>query len=337
VSLDEVLLATVWVSVALYAVLGGADFGAGVWEAVTRLRAPPAERRLIASAVTPVWEANHVWLVFVFVLLANAFPPAFAGLCRGLAVPLAIALAGIVMRGSAFVYRAYGASDARPQHRWGVAFAVSSALAPICFGLCAGALASGAIRIRPDGSIEPDDGEALAGWMGWTPLVCAALAPAACAYLAAVYLAREAATSTPTLAARWRRRAIAAGVVAGALALGGLLAAALDAPELFRGLRTRGLPMVLASGTAAVLSFGALARRRYTLAALGAAAAVGSVVLGWGLAQFPVVVPPDLTLEQARAPDGVLRAVFVSVVVGAAFVVPSIVLLLVLFKRASRG
>jgi cytochrome d ubiquinol oxidase subunit II len=206
----------IFVGLAAYTVLGGADFGAGLWD----LSRDRAQRDLVARAMAPVWEANHVWLIFVVITLFTGFPGAFGALSRALVAPVSIALLGIVLRGAAFVFRQYGAPDGGAPVRgtalWGRVFAVSSLVTPFAFGTAAGALAGG--TLRADGS---------AGlWQPYLtplPLLAGLLAVVCCAYLAAVYLSRDAERiDSPALVSRFRRRALTTGVLAGALALAAL-------------------------------------------------------------------------------------------------------------------
>jgi cytochrome bd ubiquinol oxidase subunit II len=325
VTVEDAVLAGIWLALTLYAVLGGADFGAGIWEALTAGRLPRAERDLLYRAIGPVWEANHVWLIFVIILAFTSFPPAFAAASRALAILFVAALVGIVVRGAAFAYRSYGPTTKRSQAGWSAAFGLASTAAPAAMGAAAGAIASGR-GADPSG-----------GWAGPLPAVGALLAMAMCAYLAAVYLAREgAAAGAPDLMAAWRRRGVAAGVVAGTLALGGLFVASVDAPVLWDGLRSRALPLVAASGAGAFVSFAALWRHRFTLAAAASAVAVGAVIAGWGVAQHPAVLPPNFTIESSHAPRAVLVATLVSAAVGAAVLAPSLVYLLRVFKAMPR-
>jgi cytochrome d ubiquinol oxidase subunit II len=311
------VLVIIGAGVIAYTVLGGADFGGGVWDLFARGPRREGQRTLIASAMGPVWEANHVWLVFVLIGLFSGFPLAFGQLSRMLAVPLGVALLGIVLRGSAFVFRQYGAATPGPPVRgtaaWGRTFAIASIVAPVSLGLCAGAVATG----RVGGAFPP---------------VAGILALAFCAYLAAVFLCREAQThGTPALVEDFRRRGVWAAAVAGVLALGAIAVLDHDAPELADRLISRAAVLVVVSAAAGLGSIAALVGRRFVAARGLAAAAVASVVAGWGVATYPVLVPPALTVDQAAAPTlpltlGVLLA-------GFSVTVPSLLLLFRVFSR----
>jgi cytochrome d ubiquinol oxidase subunit II len=270
----------------------------------------------------PVWEANHVWLVFVLIGLFSGFPLAFGQLSRMLAVPLGVALLGIVLRGSAFVFRQYGADASGPPVRgtatWGRTFAVASTVAPLSLGLCAGAVATG----RLGGAFPP---------------AASVLALAFCAYLAAVFLCREAQLhGTPALVNDFRRRGVWAAAGAGVLALGAIAVLAYDAPDLADRLISRAGILVAVSAVAGLGSIAALVSRRFVLARGLAATAVASVVTGWGVATYPVIVQPGLTITQAAAPAQTLPVTLGVLIAGFAVTVPSLGLLFRLFSGPRR-
>jgi cytochrome d ubiquinol oxidase subunit II len=324
----SVLLALV--GVAAYTVLGGADLGAGLWD----LTAGGAERGgrvrgLIQRSMSPVWEANHVWMPFVLVILWTAFPEFFASIMSTLYVPLFGATLGIILRGAAFAVRGQAATlnEAR---LLGALFASSSVLVPFCLGAAVGGIASGRV---PTGNAA---GEAIGSWLNPTSVVVGVLAVAVGAYLAAVYLAADAVRAgLPDLVDAFRRRALGAGVVTGAVAIGGLVVLREDARPLFDDLTSGG---GLACVTASVLlGAGTLLlvwRRRFGLARWGSAATVGCLFAGWALAQRPDLLPGELTLEQAAAGDATLSALLVSLAVGAVILIPSLYLL---YRLTLRG
>jgi len=314
----------------LYALLGGADFGAGVWEFNTAMRATEKERALIYRAIGPVWEANHVWLIFVIVALFSAFPAAFAAISRALWVPLLLALVGIVFRGVGFAFRSYAADSVREKAFWGAVFALASTAAPFLLGAAAGAIASGRLEVAWNGEFR---GNHLTGWISTVSVFCAFFGVGICAYLAATYLTREALRADdPGLTELWRRRALWTGLWMGLLSATGLAIISADAPVLWEGFKTRAWPAVAASFVGGNFSIWALWRRHFTGAAIGAAAAAGSIVVGWCLAQYPSIVPPAITVESAAAPREVLWALLAAIGAGALLVAPSFVLLLHLFK-----
>lgn len=327
---ETIIFGIVLIAVTLYAVLGGADFGAGVWEFNTALQATDKERAHIYRAVGPVWEANHVWLIFVLVLLSTAFPPAFAGLCRALWFPLLLALVGIVFRGVGYAFRSHAAGAVRHQAVWGAVFALASTAAPFFLGASIGALSSGELAITAKGDYG---GDYFMGWLSPLSIFSAFFVVGVCAYLAAVYLTWEAdQRGEPELVQLWRRRALGTGGWMGLLATLGLVFIAIETPPLWAGFRLRAWPMIGASVVTGLFSLGALFRRRFTLAVLGAPCTVAAVIWGWGLAQYPLLIPPAVTLEAAKSPESVLWFVVYSVAGGSVFLGPALAYLLYVFK-----
>jgi cytochrome bd ubiquinol oxidase subunit II len=313
------LAVVVFLGLGAYAVLGGADFGAGAWD----LTGDREQRALLDRAVAPVWEANHVWLIFVVITLFSGFPGAFGVLSTALVAPISLALLGIVLRGAAFVFRHYGApyggTAVRGTAVWGRVFAVSSLLTPFAFGTAAGALALG--ELRPDGS-----GGLLAPFLRPLPLVAGLLATTCCAYLAAVYLSRDAErVGSDRLVRRFRLRAIGSGVLAGALAL---LALPLLPPSLAGELAGTGLPAVAVSAAGGLLALLLLWRRRHGWARVAAALAPLGLLAGWALAVYPWVLPGQVRLTDAAAPEVIARALLVVLVLGLLVVAPCYVVML---------
>lgn len=317
-------------SLTLYAVLGGADFGAGVWEFNTALQATAKERNLIYRAVGPVWEANHVWLIFVLVAMHTAFPAAFAGLCRALWLPLFLAVVGIVYRGVGFAYRSYAAGAVRQQELWGAVFALASTAAPFFLGACVGAIASGKLLVTPDGDYH---GDYLTGWITPFSIFTAFFAVVACSYLAAVYLTREAQQADDAeLVALWRGRALASGAWMGILAVSGLVFVAVDVPSLWEGFCKQAWPLVGLSAIGGLFSLWSLWRGRFTGSVVGAVGAVAAVVWGWVVGQFPMLIPPAVTIATSKAPETVLWAMTWVIAAGAVLLIPSLAYLFYLFK-----
>ena len=332
--LEAAILVAIGAGLALYVLLGGADFGGGVWDLSARGPRHDRERALISSALGPVWEANHVWLIFVVTALFAAFPPAFAALGVALYVPLGIAIAGIVMRGAAFAFRANGDPDTAWQRTWTRVFGIASIVTPFVFGMCAAAIASGRIRVE-DGTVRSGLVDVFTGPLAW---VAGALLLTMCAYLAATYLTVEAVQrGDRDLEDVFRRRAIGSAIVAGVLALVGLFAVHADAKVLWNGMVGRGWPFVLLSAAAGVVSLASMIGRRYRRARIAAAVAVASVIAGWGVAQWPYLIVPDVTISNASAPVSSLRAITIGYTLGTILLIPSLLLLFRVFKSASAG
>ncbi len=333
-TLPGALAAVMLVALNAYVLLGGADFGGGVWDLLAAGPRRQQQRALIAHAIGPIWEANHVWLIFVVVLLFTGFPAAFAAIVTELHVPLTLMLVGIVLRGSAFTFRTYDSQADDVQQRWGLVFSLSSVLTPATLGACVGAIASGAVARA--GTVPPAAGFAARFVAPWaTPLVLGtgAFTLALFAFLAAVYLTVEA-EGEAALQEDFRRRAIGAGVAVFACAFGTLALARGEAPALAAGVTATPAALVLqlAVGAAAVTAFAALARRRYRLARVAAGAQVSLILWGWALAQAPWIIPPVLTVHEAAAPGVTLRLTLWAVAVGTLVLVPSLAYLFRLFK-----
>ncbi|MCW2586482.1 MAG: terminal oxidase subunit [Frankiales bacterium] len=322
------VLALTWLGVTAYALLGGADFGGGFWDLVAGTARGGAEQRaLIEHSIAPVWEANHTWLIFVLVILWTGFPLVFASVASTLVIPFTLAALGIIARGSAFAFR-----KSVPMPAWqqvfGAAFALSSVMTPFFLGTIAGAVASGRV---PPGNAR---GDLVGSWWNPTSVLGGVLAVGVCAYIAAVFLTVDARrTGAQELAEAFRRRAIVTALVVGAVALAGIAVLHADAPELFTGLTGRALPLIVLSALAGLASLVLLVVRRYRAVRVTAAVAVAAVVWGWGAAQYPVLLEPDVTLSDAAAPPAVMSALLVTIIAGSALLLPSLWLLFVLFPR----
>jgi cytochrome bd ubiquinol oxidase subunit II len=326
VALPELVAFVGLAGLAAYAVLAGADFGGGVWDLLAHGPRAGAQRSAIAEAIGPVWEANHVWLIFVIVLLFTAFPAAFAALSIAFFVPFHLVLIGIVLRGAGFIFRAHGARAVEVPSRWGSAFGAASAMTPFLLGSCLGAVSTGRIRIM-EGQVLADP---FGPWLGPFALVCGALGLAVCAYLAAVYLTLE---TDGELRADFRRRALLCWLVAGAISVGVLGLAYAEAPRLWEALVTlRAAPVLGSALVLAVLSGISLLWGHYRIARVIAAGQVVLLLAGWALAQWPYLIYPDLTLHDAAAPQATLRALLITLPFGLGLVLPSLWFLFAVFK-----
>ncbi len=317
-----------FVAVLAYSVLGGADFGAGLWDLVAGgTRRGERPREVIDHSIGPVWEANHVWLIFCFVVLWTCFPEAYASITATLFVPLSLAALGIVLRGSGFAFRK-ALFATRDRRNFGAAFALSSVLVPFCMGTIAGAIASG--RVPPGG----EAGDLWSSWLNPTSLLGGVLALCVVAYLAAVYLVWDARRlADDAMVQYFRHRAVGAAVATGVVAALGVAILAADAEYLFDGLTSRALPLVLVSIVVGAASLVALVRGAPRGARLGAIVAVAAVVLAWGVAQWDYLLPETLTIEEAAAPSGTIGAVLVAVGGAVVIVVPAFALLFALDQR----
>lgn len=330
--LYDVPLIFALVGLILYVVLAGADFGAGFWQlAAGRGERGARIREHAHASMAPVWEANHVWLVFILVIAWTCYPEAFASIASTLSIPLFIAAIGIVFRGASYALRA-GTSQRRELRVIDTVFAVSSVLTPFALGTVIGAIASGRV---PVGNAA---GDAWTSWTGTTSLAIGVLAVVTSAYVAAVYLAADAARNGDAeMEEAFRRRALGTGLVAGAVAVAGLVVLRDDVRSLYDELVSGdGLPALIVSALAGIGTLALVSRRRYEWARYSAALAVAAIVAGWALAQSPVLLP-GLTVEQAAASHDTLVAVVVAVLAGALVLFPSLALLFTLTLRGSLG
>jgi cytochrome bd ubiquinol oxidase subunit II len=328
--LPELAAALALLALTGYVVLGGADFGGGFWD----LTAGGAERgapirAMIKRSMSPVWEANHVWLIFLLVVLWTAFPEAFGSIMSTLAVPIFLAALGIVLRGGAFALKGEAATIAEARSL-GATFALSSVLVPFFLGTAAGAIAAGEV---PVGNAS---GGAFSSWTGPTSILVGLISVATGAHLAAVFLGGDAQRAGRIeLVRAFRTRALGSGAAAGALAIAGLAVLNSDAPDLFDGLTSGlGLACVAVSALAGLVTLALEWTERFELARFSAALAVAAIVAGWAAAQEPYLLPPDLTVTEAAAPDSTLVALLIACGAGMLVLVPALIWL---FRLAVSG
>jgi cytochrome d ubiquinol oxidase subunit II len=315
----EICLGFIILGLTAYGVLGGADFGAGFWDLTAGgARRGGRVRGLVQRSMSPVWEANHVWLIFVLVIAWTAFPVAFGAIFTTLAVPLFLAALGIILRGTAFVLRGQ-AGTIREARVLGATFALSSVLVPFFFGTVLGGIAAGEVRAEDP---VADTG----AWTNATSLTIGVLAVMTGAYLAAVFLAGDARRAElPDLEDAFRRRALAAGIVTGAAAIVALLIVRSDARALYDGLTSGGgLAAFLVSVVAGLVTLALVWTRRFEAARFSAAVAVAGVIAGWVIANHPDLLPGQLTLDDAAAADATLTALVVSIGIGLVILVPAL-------------
>jgi cytochrome d ubiquinol oxidase subunit II len=313
-------------SLLLYALTGGADYGGGVWDLLAHGPRASAHRKLIAHAIGPIWEANHVWLILAVVVLFTAFPPAFATLTTYLHVPLTLVLIGIVLRGSSFVFRAYDPKPSAMERQWERIFAVASLVTPFLLGVIAGAIMSG--RVYPANGFWHS-------WIGLYPFLVGLFTVALFAYLAAVYLILE--TEEAPLREDFRKRALLSGLCVLLLQLIVLL------QWIVLGDLQHALPVIAGRLLAwplqlvAILSTAGAAwslwTRKYFAARAFAVAQVATIVGGWLLAQFPFLIVPDFTIANSAAPIATLHALLTALICGALVLFPSFFYLYRVFKR----
>lgn len=327
--LPYVMAGLLGLSLNAYVLFGGADFGGGVWDLLASGPRQGRQREVIEHALGPIWEANHVWLIFAIVLTFTCFPPVAARLGTVLHIPLTLMLIGIVLRGSAFTFRSYGSRHDAAQRRWGRIFSSASVITPILLGVSIGAIASGRVGQEATGGfvagyVEP--------WLTPFGFSVGLLALTLFAFLAAVFLTLE--THDPDLREDFRRRALGSGVAVFLASALVLLLSKWQAPLVMAGLMGSpwALPLHLATGVAAIAALAALWFRRFRLARIGAGLQVSLIFWGWPLAQYPLLIPPGFTIEGSAAPLATLQALLVVIPLGGIVLVPSLWYLFQVFK-----
>jgi len=313
----------------IYVVSGGADFGGGVWELFARGPRAGEQVRVLRHAIAPIWEAHHVWLILVVVLLFTCFPPAFAAIMVALHVPVTLMLVGIVLRGATFAFQSYAAGDRVIERQSVRLFRVASAITPLMLGVVAGAVAGGKIRVDAEtGAVLSDF---VSPWLAPFPFLVGLMTLCLCTFLAAVYMTVE---TEGALREDFRRRALAAGIAVGAVALPAALGALAWAPLIGVPLLRSAwaLPFHVGTGGIAVGALVALLWRRFRLARMLAVAQTALILIGWGMAQYPNVLAPDLGIEQCAAPRIVLMATLTVLGIGTLLLVPAFVWLYRVFK-----
>jgi len=317
--LPSALAAVMFAALVAYAVLAGADFGAGIWDLLARGERRHAQREALAHAIGPVWEANHVWLIFLVVLLFTCFPAAYTRASVALFWPLHLVLIGIVLRGAAYVFRAYASETDLARGVWGGVFGAASAVTPVLLGMCLGAVSAGRVQ----------------AWDAPFAVATGVLALLICAYLAAVYLAWE--SHDAALREDFRRRAVAVWWLAGVASAITLLLAKSEAPRLWTGLTSwPALVFLIAGSLLAPLSFVALTRGRFEAARWLGAAQIVALLAGWAAAQWPYLIYPELTVEAAAAPASTLALTAWTLPFGLAALLPALWFLFAVFKTRAR-
>jgi cytochrome bd ubiquinol oxidase subunit II len=330
-TLASVVALAMFLGIVVYALFAGADFGSGFYDLTAGFDERGSEvRTLIDSSIGPVWEANHVWLIYILVMWWTGFPGTFAAATTTLFIPLSLALAGIVLRGASFAFRKYAETFAQAR-LFGAIFAASSVITPFFLGTAAGAIASG--RVPAEGY-----GDRIGSWINPTSLVGGCLAVVTCIFLAGVFLTTDAARSgSNDLAERLRSRTLAVGAVTGIVVFAGLYPVAHDAPTISEGLRTAASPLLALAAVAGVTTMVLLYRRKYSPARVSAVAAVGSVITGWGVGQYPWLLVDQVTVDDAAGADATLIGLLIVVGLAGVIVLPALTYLFLLTQQWSRA
>ncbi len=315
-------------SLTFYALMGGADFGAGVWHILARGSSRRDELHLISNAIGPIWEVNHVWLILIVTILFTAFPSAYVQISISLHIPLTLLVIGIVLRGSAFAFRHNDVKDDEIHLRWDQLFAISSVISPLLLGVIIGTITAGHLPVNAEsffqGYVFP--------WIQPFPLIMGIFTLALFAYLAATYLLLEA--QNDQLREIFRKRAIMAVLVVGFLEEAALILGKSGAPQLWGELQNSlwGAYIQLGVGGFAIAAVGLLMTRRYWWARTCAILQVTLTIWAWGFAQFPYLVPPYLTVFNASAPESTLQFITGALLLGALLLFPSLFYLFSIFK-----
>lgn len=317
-SLEVVVAAALFVGVLAYALFGGADFGSGFYDLTAGSSTRGAElRTLVDHSIGPVWEANHVWLIYVLVTWWTAFPETFAAAMSTLILPMLFALLGIVLRGASFAFRKYAATLGQAR-LFGAIFATSSVVTPFFLGTVAGGIASG--RVPATGR-----GDLWTSWLNPTSVLGGIIAVGTCAFLAGTFLCADADRSgRGGLAEQLRRRTLAVGAATGAIVLVALIPIQRDAPTLADGLQAQAAPLVVVSAVAGITTLALTGVRRFALARVGALLAVAAVVSGWGVGQYPWLLVDEVTIADAAGAPATLAALLVAVGLAVVIVLPAL-------------
>jgi cytochrome d ubiquinol oxidase subunit II len=318
VSLAVLVAAALFVGVLAYALFGGADFGSGFYDLTAGGAARGAElRTLVDHSIGPVWEANHVWLIYVMVTWWTAFPETFAAAMSTLILPMLLALLGIVLRGASFAFRKYAATLGQAR-LFGAVFALSSLITPFFLGAVAGGIASG--RVPATGR-----GDLWTSWLNPTSVFGGIIAVGTCAFLAGTFLCADARRSGQQhLAEQLRWRTLGVGAVTGTVVFAALIPLQRDAPSLVDGLETRAAPLVVISALAGIATLALVGVRRFAVARVTALIAVAAVVAGWGVGQYPWLLVDEVTIADAAGARATLQALLVAVGLAAVLVLPSL-------------
>ena len=325
--LSDLVAVLLFVGVVAYAVFGGADFGSGVWDLTAGDAKQGAHvRAQIDRSIGPVWEANHVWLIYILVFLWTGFPTAFVAIMNTLFIPWTLVALGIVLRGGAFAFRKFS-STLREAQIHGAVFAFSSLITPMLLGMIAGAIASGRVPLDERGGIW-------SSWTGPTSIVGGVLAVLTCTFLAGTFLAADSERSgNHELAHDIGTKSFAVGLITGAVALAAAVTLELDAPTLASGLHGRGIALILGSAIAGAISVLRLRQRRWARARIGAVVAVAAIVVGWGVGQYPAILVDQADIDDvigARTTQVGLLLVFA---LAAVTVIPALAWLYVLVNN----
>ena len=327
--MTELAVVFIGISILLYVLLGGADFGAGIIEIFTGKKGI----NTISKAIAPVWEANHIWLIVIIVVLFNAFPEVYSTITLNLHIPLMLVLIGIIFRGTAFTFRYYDPYKDRSHTLYTFLFKLFSLLTPFFLGVTLGAVIGG--KLTNDATLTFYQ-RFVYPWLGLFPVAMGVFMVLLFAYLATVYLAGEPSEGQSTgVFTRYAKRLLIALVLFGIIVF---ITAELDGLHLLRQYFSSWISVT--SGILATLLLPAfllsMNKGLKGLIRLIAGAQTGFIVIGWFGIQFPVLVAlkntDPLTVYNTVAPDKTLLMMIIALFVGLAVVIPLLVYLFKVFK-----
>ncbi|MBV9232250.1 MAG: cytochrome d ubiquinol oxidase subunit II [Chloroflexi bacterium] len=329
-SLPYVLLSILWLALIVYTVLGGADFGAGMLELFAFGPTGVRQGTLIDESLDPVWEANHVWLIFLLVVFFTTFPPAFAAINVILFIPLMLAVIGIVLRGSAFAFRVHGTIKRNQTVKMlSRIFSIASAMTPFFLAVAAAAIASGRIQIQGK-NLQTNLGSY---WLTPFALTIGAMALTLCVTIAAIYLTVEATNKGDTeLAEVFRQRGLIAGALTAALGVLGLILAPTEAPILWHGMLDHALFLAVVIMLIGLATAAALFLRHYQVARILIIGEAAFLLGTWGVSQIPYLIPPDVTVASAASSQSTMLTLFIGIIIGLIIIGPSFWFLFHVFK-----
>jgi len=330
-TIADVLLIILWLASFIYTIFGGADFGAGILELFAVGESGARQETLIDESIGPVWESNHVWLIFLLVVFFSAFPPAFAAINVVLFLPLLLAVIGIVLRGSSFVFKTHGIiRKSRNVQILGRTFSIASAMTPFFLALVGAAIASGVIVIQNQSQVVTNTGS---DWITPFTLTVGAMALSLCVTISAIYMTVQATSrGERELAEAFRRRGLIAGALTAVFGLLGLILSPSEAAFLWHGMLDKAIPLVIVTMLVGVATAAALWFRRYGWARVLVVALTALVLLSWGVSQYPDIIPPDVTAANASSPLETQQFLLVGIIIALIIVVPSLWYLFYVFR-----
>jgi len=325
----ELIVAIVLViALIMYAILGGTDYGVGVWVLFSHGKRGMLQRDVISRTISPIWEANHVWLILINIVLFTAYPLAYGTIVKALFIPLSLVLIGIVMRGAAYTFKNYN-DNKKEAREWAELFGIASLVTPILLGVNIGAISSGKIIVENDIIVHGF----IYSWLSPFSIAVGFFALVLFAYLAAVSLILESHHSKD-LQDDFRRRAMISLVLLSVVAIAVYITSSTGAPTShINSFRGWALILHLILGIISIISFIVLYKRKYHLAKFLAYSQATLMLLGWAFTQYPYIVREQVTIYNAGAPKSALHFVIIALIIAACFLIPSFFYMYKVFRK----